>query len=60
MKSIKGEVIQKPNVGEIIMVKEENLPRGRWKIARVEDLIKSERDGIERAVKLQYPSGRVT
>ena len=58
MKAIKGEVDRKPKIGEIVIVKEEDLPRGRWEIVRVQNL--SEVDGLERAAKLQFSSGRTS
>ena len=60
MKSIKGEINRKPHVGEVVIIKEEDLPRGKWKLARVVNLIKGEIDNIERAATLQYTSGRIT
>ena len=60
MKAIKREVDRKPKIGEIVIVKEEGLPSGRWKIARVKNLTKSVIDGFERAAKLQFPSGRIS
>lgn len=38
-------------VGDIIMVKDENIPRNAWKLARVEEVFPSE-DGLVRKVKL--------
>ena len=38
-------------VGDIIMVKDENIPRNEWKLARVEEVFPSE-DGLVRKVKL--------
>ena len=60
MKPAKGEVDRTPNVGEIVIVKEEDFPRGKWKIAKIIKVIDSESDGLQRGVKLRYPSGRIT
>ena len=60
MKSIKGELDRIPRIGEVVIVEQEGLPRGRWKIARVMKLMRSDIDGLERAAKLQFPSGYIT
>ena len=39
MKSVKGENPRSPEIGEVVIVKEENMPRGSWKIARITQLI---------------------
>ena len=59
MKSIKGEVDRKPRIGEIVIVKEEDMSRGKWKLAKVLSLIKSDVDDIARAAKLQLASRRI-
>ena len=58
MKSVKGEVRRKPTIGDVVVVKDEGLPRGKWKLARIIGLIKGEVDGIERAANLKLSSGR--
>ena len=58
MKSIKGENPRSPEIGEVVIVKEENMPRGSWKLARITKLIKSEVDGIARAACLISTNGR--
>ena len=58
MKGIKGEVDRKPKCGEIVIVNED-LPRGKWKMAQIVNLIKGDIDGVERAVTLRYPSGKL-
>ena len=59
MKPIKGEVNRVPNLGEVVILKEDGMPRGRWKLACIENLIKSDIDGICRAARLQMPSGKI-
>lgn len=44
-----------PNIGDIVIVKD-NLPRGSWKIAKVEKLIVS-RDGAVRSCEIALPGG---
>ena len=46
-----------PRIGEIVHVKEE-LPRGRWKLGRIEELIISN-DGETRAAKIRTAHGHV-
>ena len=58
MKSVKGEYPRSPEIGEVVIVKEENMPRGSWKIARITQLIRSEVDGIARAATLVSSNGR--
>ena len=38
-------------VGDIVVIKDENAPRNMWKLARVEDVFRSE-DGLVRKMKL--------
>ena len=58
MRPIKGEVTRIPRVGEVVIIKEEGLPRGRWKLAKIKNLIKSELDGLIRAVNLVMANGK--
>ena len=48
----KGVLDRSPSIGEIVIIKEDNQPRGRWKMGKVVELIKGEVDGVERAAKL--------
>ena len=59
MKSIKGEVSRKPKSGEIVMLKEANQPRGKWKMAKVQGLIQNHVDNQHRAAQVMLPSGKV-
>ena len=58
MMNIKGEVSRIPILEEVVIVKEEGLPRGRWKLAKIKELIKSGVDNVERAVRLLMPNGK--
>ena len=49
-KGNKGEVVRAPKEGEIVLLKGENLPRSRWKIALVTDAKPNVRDGKVRTV----------
>ena len=58
MKSVKGEIPRSPYVGEVVIVKEDKMPRGSWKVARIVKLIKSEIDGIARGATLISSQGK--
>ena len=58
MKPVKGEVTRKPQIGEVVIIKEEGAPRGSWKLARIETLIEGEVDNIHRAAVLITSSGK--
>ena len=45
---------RQPKVGEVVLVKNDMLPRGRWKIARVSKLTPGP-DGVVRRVELKLP-----
>ena len=45
---------RQPKVGEVVLVKNEMLPRGKWKIARVSKLTLG-REGVVRRVELKLP-----
>ena len=58
LKPIKGQVNRIPSVGEVVILKEELLPRGRWKLGRIEELIHSSVDGVQRAAVVKISSGK--
>ena len=43
---------RQPKVGEVVLIKNDKMPRGRWKIARVKSVTPG-RDGVIRRVELQ-------
>ncbi|KAH7721623.1 Pao retrotransposon peptidase family protein [Aphelenchoides avenae] len=52
-----GRLDRLPQVGEYVMVDDEELmPRAFWKVARIEELLPS-RDGLIRNVKVRFPGG---
>ena len=55
--SAKGAVQRKPSIGEVVLVRDESLPRGRWKLAVVIQMHTSE-DGLVRSVTVRIPSGK--
>ena len=44
---------------DVVTIKEDGMPRGSWKLARIQSLIKSDVDRISRAAALIIPSGKV-
>ena len=48
LKPIKGQVNRIPSIGEVVILKEDLIPRGRWKLGRIEALIESSVDGKQR------------
>ena len=50
---------RQPKVGEVVLIKNDLLPRGRWKIARIIEVTPG-RDGVVRRVLLQPPYKNLT
>ena len=59
MKASKGEIVRQPICGEIVLVREDGLSRGKWKMAKIVNLVESAVDKVVRAVTIKYPSGRI-
>ena len=58
MRQPHGGVACSPTVGELVLVKEENLPRGRWMMGRVEEVHQSADTAI-RSCTVRLPSGKL-
>ena len=57
---LKGPRVQSPyraNVGDVVLIKDD-LPRGRWRLGRIQELIKS-RDGQCRSARVLLASNKV-
>ena len=59
MKGVKGEFQKGPMTGEMVLIKEKNMPRGRWKVGRIEEVLSSEIDGLQRAARVKTKSGKI-
>ena len=55
--SAKRAVQREPSIGEIVLVRDENLPRGRWKLAVVIQT-HTNKDGLVRSATVRLPSGK--
>ena len=56
-KSVRRQIAGTPRVGEVVIVKEDNVPRGMWKVGRIEELVKGS-DGNIRTVRIYLPNGK--
>ena len=54
-KKTKSQILRHPKIGEIVIVKDDNLPRKAWKLAQIKDYIFS-RDGHIRSAVIRLPS----
>ena len=54
-KKTKSQILRHPKIGEIVIVKDDNLPHRAWKLAQIKDYIFS-RDGHIRSAVIQLPS----
>ena len=54
-KSSRSSILRQPRIGEIVLVKDENLPRRTWKMALIKEFIFS-KDGEIRSVIIQLPN----
>ena len=59
MKSVKGEIERTPMVGEVVIIEEDYIPRGRWKLGRIKETLKSDMDGVVRAAQIVTSSGKL-
>jgi len=56
-KFAKGQIHTHPEVGQVVLIKEDNVPRGVWKIGRIQSLRNSV-DGKIRSAEVYLPNGR--
>ncbi|VDN57665.1 unnamed protein product, partial [Dracunculus medinensis] len=57
-KSPRSAIIRPPSLGEIVLVNEPHIPRGMWKLAKINKLNKSS-DGNVRSVQIELPFGKL-
>lgn len=54
----KPSVEKSPEIGEIVIIQEDNLPRGYWKLGKIFELIQSS-DKLIRSAKVQLSDGKI-
>ena len=52
----KNEMAEKLEVGDLVLLKEENIPRNKWPLGRIIEMIAS-KDNIARVVKIKTKDG---
>ncbi|VDN54259.1 unnamed protein product [Dracunculus medinensis] len=57
-KSPRSAIIRPPFLGEVVLVNEPHIPRGMWKLAKINKLNKSS-DGNVRSVQIELPFGKL-
>jgi len=57
-KGPRSQVLRQPQIGEIVLVRDESIPRRAWKLAKVKEFILS-RDNQVRSVKVQLPNKNI-
>ena len=53
-----SQLTRQPKLGEVVIVKDNNLPRGAWKLAQIKEFIFS-RDGLICSAKIQLPNKNI-
>ena len=56
-KAVNGQILTTPRVGQIVIIKEANVPRGIWKLGKIENLIKGA-DGQVRTAQVRLTNNR--
>ena len=56
-KFVKGQLHYAPGLGQVILIKDESIARGMWKLGRIEKLNK-DNDGNIRTAKIYLSNGR--
>ena len=54
-KGVRSQLYRWPKLGEVVVVKDDYLPRGAWKLALIKEFIFG-KDGLIRSVKIQLPN----
>ena len=57
-KNFSSQIVRQPIIGEIVLVKDENMPCRTWKLALVKEHIFS-KDGQIRSVKIELPNKQI-
>ena len=56
-KFVKGQIHHIPELGQVVLIREDNIARGMWKLGRIEKLNK-DTDGYIRTAKIYLPNSR--
>ena len=54
-KGVHSQLNRWPKLGEVVVVKDDHLPRGAWKLALIKEFIFG-KDGLIRSVRIQLPN----
>ena len=58
-KGVRSQLYRWPKLGEVVVVRDDYLPRGAWKLALIKEFIFG-KDGLIRSVKIQLPNKTTT
>ncbi|MCP3666691.1 MAG: hypothetical protein GY696_30035 [Gammaproteobacteria bacterium] len=58
LKQRRVRVAIQPSIGDIVLIQEPNLPRGCWRLGRIQELIQSGDEAI-RSAKIRLPNGKL-
>ncbi len=58
LKQNRSRVAIQPSVGDVVLIQEPNLPRGHWRIGKIQETLQS-RDGEIRSAKVLLPNGKL-
>ena len=57
-KESRSQVVRQPQIGEVVIVRDDYVPRRSWKLARIEQSIFS-KDGLIRSAKIKLPNKNI-